>query len=344
MQGRVGPILTTGATLCFAAVVVANPVIAPRADLKIPAVHLSADRHDDLAMLDAAFVNAIAPASTELASSPLSVWRDLVSSLSADASYLGRTAVAAVLFGGVTAVSETDLTAVSYPYLAAAPAVSGGYGIRPEAGAFILPSGSGATVVPADPSLAGPVSAAVAQSLVDVVETAGALSDSTLKAAVVAASTWGTAQGSTDLENFSSLVDRNVRSVLQGLVDAVSAPQPVPAVPGGILNPGPAVPGPASGSWSDPSTSGLLTSVPGQDLRNPDSVPAPDQSGGNLVAPGPSAGGPADTGLPEPVRHPRSRPPDGVATSMRDQIRRTLSDARDTVDRAEAAQPGAGAD
>ena len=115
MRRTLGPILTTGVALTAAGVVVANPIVAPRSDIQIPSVALSAGTGDAISMLDQAFLDAIAPAPPE-STNPFSVLRQLVSSLAADASYMGKNAIVDAFVAGVTAVSEPELTAASTPY------------------------------------------------------------------------------------------------------------------------------------------------------------------------------------------------------------------------------------
>ena len=115
MRRTLGPILTTGVALTAAGVVVANPIVAPRSDIQIPSVALSAGTGDAISMLDQAFLDAIAPAPPE-STHPFSVLKQLVSSLAADASYMGKNAIVDAFVAGVTAVSEPELTAASTPY------------------------------------------------------------------------------------------------------------------------------------------------------------------------------------------------------------------------------------
>ncbi len=100
MRRAIGPIVTTGVAMVAAGVVVANPILAPRSDIRIPAVALSAG--DD--MLDKSFLDAIAPAAPE-SNSPLSVLKQLVSALAADATYIGKNAIVDAFVAGVAAVS-----------------------------------------------------------------------------------------------------------------------------------------------------------------------------------------------------------------------------------------------
>ena len=95
-----------------AGVVVANPILAPRADVQIPAVALSAGTADS--MLDKSFLDAIAPAAPE-SNSPFSVLKQLVSALAADATYIGKNAIVDAFVAGVGAVSGPDLGTVTNP-------------------------------------------------------------------------------------------------------------------------------------------------------------------------------------------------------------------------------------
>lgn len=109
-----------------AGVVVANPILVPRADVQIPAVSLSAGTADS--MLDKSFLDAIAPAAPE-SNGPFSVLKQLVSALAADATYLGKNAIVDAFVAGVGAVSGPDLgtgnnTYVAPPVQPPAPIVS----------------------------------------------------------------------------------------------------------------------------------------------------------------------------------------------------------------------------
>ena len=115
MRGVIGPVLTTSVALAAAVVVVANPVIPPRSDVQIPSVQLSAGTGDALGMLDEEFLNAIAPDPPE-STNPFVIIRDLISSLAADATYLGTNAIVDAFVAGATAVTQPELTASSVPY------------------------------------------------------------------------------------------------------------------------------------------------------------------------------------------------------------------------------------
>lgn len=126
MRRVIGPILTTGVSLVTAGVVVANPIVAPRADVAIPAVQLSAGNGETIGMLDQAFLDAIAPGPGG-SSNPFSVLKDLISGLAADATSLGKDAIVDAFVAGVAAVSPPELTAASSPYLSFAGAPVPGF-------------------------------------------------------------------------------------------------------------------------------------------------------------------------------------------------------------------------
>ena len=114
MRRAIGPIVTTGVAMVAAGVVVANPILAPRGDVQIPAVALSAGTADN--MLDKSFLDAIAPAPPE-SNSPFSVLKQLVSALAADATYLGKNAIVDAFVAGVGAVTGPDLSPVTGTYV-----------------------------------------------------------------------------------------------------------------------------------------------------------------------------------------------------------------------------------
>lgn len=128
MRRAIGPIVTTGVAMVAAGVVVANPILAPRGDVQIPAVSLSAGTADN--MLDQSFLDAIAPAPPQ-SNSPLSVLKQLVSALAADATYLGKNAIIDAFVAGVGAVTGPQLSPgtttvvppVAPPLLPVAPVV-----------------------------------------------------------------------------------------------------------------------------------------------------------------------------------------------------------------------------
>ena len=117
VRRAIGPIVTTGVAMVAAGVIVANPILVPRADVQIPAVALSAGT-DSADMLDKSFLDAIAPAAAE-SNNPFSVLKQLVSALAADASYVGKNAIVDAFVAGVAAVSGPDLSVPNNPVVPA---------------------------------------------------------------------------------------------------------------------------------------------------------------------------------------------------------------------------------
>ena len=153
MRRVIGPILTTGVSLVTAGVVVANPIVAPRADVAIPAVQLSAGNTETIGMLDQAFLDAIAPGPAG-SSNPFSVLKDLISGLAADASSMGKDAIVDAFVAGVAAVSPPELTAASSPYLSFVGAPVPGFPAitDPHDLSALVPSMSEVAVAAADSS------------------------------------------------------------------------------------------------------------------------------------------------------------------------------------------------
>lgn len=150
MPGVFGPILTTGVVLGTAAVVVANPVNPPRADIRIPAL-ASSDARAAADMLDENFLSALAPEPAG-PTNPVAVLKDLVAVLVASAAYLGRNVVGAeVAETGV----QPELTAASYPYFGDAPGWQDVAPLVATAGTGLsVAEGSGEVEVAPSPSLA----------------------------------------------------------------------------------------------------------------------------------------------------------------------------------------------
>ena len=117
MRRIIGPIMTTGVALVTAGVVVANPITAPHADVQVPAVRLSSGTDETGGMLDKAFLDAIGPSPSE-SDNPFAVLKLLVTSLAADATSLGKNVIVDAFVAGVAAVSQPELTAASFPYVA----------------------------------------------------------------------------------------------------------------------------------------------------------------------------------------------------------------------------------
>lgn len=231
MPGRIGPLLTTGVALSVAAVVVANPVVAPRADLEIPAVKLSGTG-DALDMLKPDFLSRIAPAQTESPSNPFAVLKDLVTSLAADATYLTRNAIVSAFFAGATAVNNPELTATSFPYLPYIPPAA------PGGGPAVLP-----TPVVAPP-MPGPMSTeqllaiaalptelvpAAAQVVVTLMDGVRGLTDGTAMNLAFAAGALLVKEGGQVVDAVSALVGRGVQ-VVSDVLTAVANGQPQTAI------------------------------------------------------------------------------------------------------------------
>ena len=224
MSWAFGPILTAGVTLGAATVVVANPVVVPRADVQIPAAHVpvtvaGVGHHgSSLDMLDEEFIRAVGPGPTASAN-PLAALTDLARVLVADAAQMGRTAILHAFATGTRVIADPVLTSTSYPYLPAAPS-------DPAA----LPW-SGPTPPIADAGDLGPV---VAQALTAVLADVGDVSQAR---AVVAAFAAGAALASEQLPVLDVVesVQRDLRGVLLDTASVVAAlPRPREVIGDGI--------------------------------------------------------------------------------------------------------------
>lgn len=239
MRRAIGPILTTGVALAAAGVVVANPIIAPRADVQIPAVQLSADTGDAAAMLDQSFLDAIAPAPPE-STNPFSVLRQLISSLAADASYIGKNAIVDAFMAGMTAVSQPELTASSAPFAAPSflPPVS-----SPELVASVLPGLDldalgqfppvSANLPDASASAAGAAVAPVVNILVSSVVNDAGFVGGQLFAAAFAAGAVVAAEPGLISDTLEALITGDLTGALQNAVKAVTVTLGPPVI---ILN------------------------------------------------------------------------------------------------------------
>jgi hypothetical protein len=210
-----GPILTAGVTLGAATVVVANPVVVPRADVQIPAAHLpvtaaGVGQHGSahgsaLDMLDEDFIRAVGPGPTASAN-PLAALTDLVRVLVADAAQMGRSAVLHAFATGARVIADPVLTSTSYPYLPAAPS-------DPAA----LPWSG-----PTPPVAAGDLGPVVAQALTAILADVGDVSGAR---AIVSAFAAGAALASEQLPVLGVVesVQRDLRGVLVDTASVVSA-------------------------------------------------------------------------------------------------------------------------
>lgn len=116
MPGIFGPILTAGVALGTAAVVVANPINAPRADVRIPAL-TSTGAAAAMDMPDDEFLRALAPEPAG-PTNPVAALKDLVAVLVASAAYLGRNVAGEDPHDADT---RPELTAASFPYFGGVP-------------------------------------------------------------------------------------------------------------------------------------------------------------------------------------------------------------------------------
>lgn len=232
MPGRIGPLLTTGVALSVAAVVVANPVIVPRADLQIPSVMVKlSSTGDAMDMLNADFLEAIGPTPAESSNNPFVVLRDLIASLAADATYLGRNAIVGAFFAGASAVTNPELTAASHPYVPSAPTSvppvpAGPVPVRPvDWPAHASVSTDELLAIAAIPADLVPASAAVVMALIDDVR---GLGDTAVSAAFAAGALLVTG-GSQVIDAVHGLVGGDV-AALNDVLAAVGSGEPQKAI------------------------------------------------------------------------------------------------------------------
>ena len=256
----------------------ANPIIAPNSDVQIPAVQLSAGTGDAIAMLDKDFLDAIAPAPPE-STNPLSVLKQLITSLAADASDAGKTAIINAFVAGITAVSEPELTATTVPYEAPAvspPAVSPpspdlAMSVLPGLDlSAIMPTTGGASSLPNLTSVVTDTVAPAVRSLVSsLIHDAGYVGGE-LVAAAFATGAMVANEPALIGATLKALVQGDFTGALQNAVKAVTAPFGPPAI---ILN---AVANVIEKRLVD--LSGGLPSVPVPAEVNPDlaRTPAPE--------------------------------------------------------------------
>ena len=315
MPGRIGLLLTTGVALSVAAAVVANPVIAPRADLQIPAVQLSGTG-DAMDMLNNDFLSAIGPTQAESPSNPFAVLKDLVSSLAADATYLTKNAIVSAFFAGATAVTNPELTAASYPYIPGVPTIPGS---AVPTGPAVVPSpvgaAAGAWQVSTDQLLALPADLvpAAARVVTTLMDDVHGLSDSAVVAAAFAAGALLVTEGGHVVDTLRTLVDHGVEAAFKDVITAVGSGEPQKALisalrsviePSQSAAPSAVVPSSVPSSDvappSEPASIGeqaaISAGVPSPPARSAETVgaeriqlrkPAPD---GPVVLPRPAAG------------------------------------------------------
>jgi hypothetical protein len=119
MRAAIRPIVTTGVALVGAAVIVANPVPLPPADVAIRAGQSPADIRRDLHLVDPAFLEALAAAGPQ-PTDPMEYLPRLVAALTDVAAPVSREAIAAAHAAGVAVASGPTSTGASVPNLPAA--------------------------------------------------------------------------------------------------------------------------------------------------------------------------------------------------------------------------------
>ena len=311
MPWAFGPILTAGVTLGAATVVVANPVVVPRADVQIPAAHVpvtvaGVGHHGSahgsaLDMLDEDFIRAVGPGPTASAN-PLAALTDLVRVLVADAAQMGRSAVLHAFATGARVIADPVLTSTSYPYLPAAPS-------DPAALPWLGPTPPVAG--------AGDLGPVVTQALTAILADVGDVSGAR---AIVSAFAAGAALASEQLPVLGVVesVQRDLGGVLVDTASVVSAlPRPREVIGDGIrtaftvlpvIVPAPiAVPGfgdppvPGFGDPPAPDTDAPVVDAPANDAPAND-APVADGSG--------ASSGTDDLRVASPLADRRSGPVD----------------------------------
>ena len=127
MRAAIRPLVTTGVALVGAAVIVANPVSLPPADVAIRAEQSPAEVRRDLHLVDPAFLEALAAAGPQ-PTDPVEYLPRLVAALTDDAAPVSREAIAAAHAAGVAVASGPTPTGASVPNLPAAVGPSNPWG------------------------------------------------------------------------------------------------------------------------------------------------------------------------------------------------------------------------
>jgi len=304
----IGPILTTGVSLVTAGVVVANPIVAPRADVAIPAVQLSAGNTETIGMLDQAFLDAIAPGPAG-SSNPFSVLKDLISGLAADATSLGKDVIVDAFVAGVAAVSPPELTAASSPYVpfAATPVPDFSAITDPHDFSALVPSMADVAAAAADSSefVANDVAPVVREFVTSLAADVEYVSTGLIEAAF-AVGALVAHEPILIARTLTALVSGDFEGALANAVTAVVAPLGPPAMVYNTLqtvvlkylSPAPrnlAAPAPASAP--EPGTRPApLPTAPGPGESGPGES-GPGESGPGESGPGES--GPGQSGPPE---------------------------------------------
>lgn len=294
MKRAIGPIVTTGMALVVSGVIVANPVVTPRADVQIPAVQLSSGSDDAGGMLDEAFLNAIAPAPPE-STNPFAVLKQLVSSLVADATFIGKNAIVDAFVAGVTAVSEPELTAAWAPYAAppaefsaAVAAVLPGLQFPDPATLPDLPATLPDPVAP----VSDPLSPVVKEFVTSLVHDVGYVGGEMISAAFAVGAVVA-AEPAMIAETLRALVKGDFAGALNSAVKVVTAPLGPPAI---IID--------ALRTVVEKRLAGLVPAITAPEAA------AESHAAPTVAAPTPSAAAPTDTSLGQ---RPTRRAPDTQA-------------------------------
>ena len=190
------------------------------------AIQLSSGAGDALGMLDEDFLNAIAPEAPG-STNPFVIIRDLITSLAADATHLGTSAVVDAFVAGATAVTQPELTASSSPYW---PPVQPPVDdiAAPAAVALSLQAYLPADLVIPSAGLADftPVVAEVVTSVVNDVSYVG----NQLVTAAFAAGAMLAAEPGLIVDTLRALISGDVQGALETAVKAVVAPLGPPRI------------------------------------------------------------------------------------------------------------------
>jgi len=221
VRRTLGPFVTTGVALLGATVVVANPVLTPPNDVRIPAVQLSAGADAPLSMFDRAFLDAIAPDPPD-STSPAGVLKQLLDALAADASLIGRRAVAEAFSTGAEFVGPPALTAASAPFI---PAIDVSAPVDTTASP-VTPLGP--TTIAA--SVAQEVTPVINQVLSNLEEDVTYIGGQVVTAAVAAGTIVASTEPDLIAKTITALVAGDLESALHNAVKALAAPLVPPLI------------------------------------------------------------------------------------------------------------------
>lgn len=208
MRRGIGTIVTTGVALVGAAVVVANPVMAPPSDVRVPAVELSGAAASAGA-LDQTFVNALASDPSD--SGPVTALKRLLAQLVTEATLFGGEAVKEAFQAQDIVLAPPALTAASLPYLSPAA------GPADLPGAISSPPTPGPTVVAAD------VEPVLRETLTALAEDVTFVGRQVIAAAVVAG-TLGQSESRLMVAALTALANGALRTAIDTTPQVVTAP------------------------------------------------------------------------------------------------------------------------